>query len=92
MTSTLQHLIPYVDTVLRTSLNRLNVGSTTLTKLMRAVLPMQPKSSDTSASSGDIIYVLVEILKDGLRMKTKMSPLTISSLIEVCFTPTGFHD
>lgn len=52
---------------------------------------MQTRSSNSSAS-GDIICLLVDILKDGLRMKTKMSPLTISSLIEVCFALAGFQD
>lgn len=75
--------MPYVDTVLRTSLNRLNVDAATLTRLIRAGLPLQPKLNDSFAGSGGIIQVLVEVLVDGLRMKTKMSPLTISSLIEV---------
>lgn len=51
---------------------------------MEAALPTRPKANnDSSTGSTDVINILCEILLDGLRMKTKMAPLTVSSLIEV---------
>ncbi|KAF9533011.1 hypothetical protein CPB83DRAFT_806739 [Crepidotus variabilis] len=78
-----RELLPYVDTVLRVSLNRLNIQTEPLLRLIEVALAHKSKSTDAFAGgSTDIINILFEILLDGLKMKTKMPPLTIKCLIE----------
>jgi len=82
-----KEFISSVDVVLRTSLTRLGgVKASTLAQLIRAA-PVQPKSND----SMDVLSTLFDILSDGLRVKTKIAPLTLESLIEVgCSCCTDF--
>jgi len=78
-----QDFLPYVDNVLRISLNRHPVDMPSLTKLIKVSASLPAKAQDSAPNTIDIINVLFEILLDGLRMKTKMLPLTIKSLIQV---------
>ncbi|KAJ3516626.1 hypothetical protein NLJ89_g1005 [Agrocybe chaxingu] len=75
-----KELLPYVDTVLRVALNRLSVSTFCLTSLIKA-LPRQ-KTQEPVPGVLDLVAVLFELLLDGLRMKTKMLPATINSLID----------
>ncbi|KAF8910955.1 hypothetical protein CPB84DRAFT_1842225 [Gymnopilus junonius] len=75
--------LPYVDTLLRVALNRLYVDPSCLTRLIEVASAFRPKNQqETSSSTVDIINILIEILSDGLRMKTKVLPLTIKCLID----------
>ncbi|KAF8964709.1 hypothetical protein BDZ97DRAFT_1815206 [Flammula alnicola] len=82
-----KELLPYVDVVLRVALNRLRVDESCLTGLIDASIANKPKKQEPVPGSIDIINVLFDILVDGFRMKTKMLPLTIKSLIEVFYFP-----
>lgn len=74
-----KEFISSVDVVLRTSLTRLGgVTASTLAQLIQAA-PAQSKFND----SMDVLNTLFDILADGLRVKTKIAPLTLKSLIEV---------
>ncbi|KDR81629.1 hypothetical protein GALMADRAFT_239698 [Galerina marginata CBS 339.88] len=77
-----KELLPYVDTVLRVALNRLQVDLSSLNRLIKVASTYRPRVQDTAPGTVDIISVLFEILVDAIRMKTKMLPLTIKSLIE----------
>ena len=77
-------LLPYIDVVLRAALNRLHLDASCLGKLISVTTSHRPKAQESIQGGVDVINVLFEILGDGFRMKTKMAPLTIKILIEVC--------
>jgi hypothetical protein len=78
-------LLQYIDVVLRVALNRLHLDVSCLGKLISVTTVHRPKAQESLHS--DIVSVLFDILGDGFRMKTKMAPLTIKTLIEVCLNP-----
>ena len=78
-------LLQYIDVVLRVALNRLHLDVSCLGKLISVTTVHRPKAQESLHS--DIVSVLFDILGDGFRMKTKMAPLTIKILIEVCLNP-----
>lgn len=76
--------LPYINTLLRVALNRLHVSSSCLNRLIEVASVFRPKThQEPSSSTIDIVNTLVEILSDGLKMKTKVLPLTIKCLIDV---------
>uniref|UniRef100_A0A8H8CNC3 Phorbol-ester/DAG-type domain-containing protein n=1 Tax=Psilocybe cubensis TaxID=181762 RepID=A0A8H8CNC3_PSICU len=77
-------LLPYIETVVRAVSNRLHVKVSSLTILIQAAILSRPKNTENNGTL-DIVALLFEILLDGFRMKTKILPLTIKSLIE-CLT------
>jgi len=77
-----QDLLPYVETVLRVALNRLHVSKSSLTRLVHVSNSQRSKTREF-VSTMDTISVLYDVLLDGFRMKTKMVPSTLMSLIEV---------
>ncbi|KAF8163325.1 hypothetical protein B0H34DRAFT_805778 [Crassisporium funariophilum] len=79
-------LLPYVDTVLRVALNRLHVEARSLTLLVAATASPHHKTQASAQGVLDVTSVLFEILWDGFRMKTKISPLTIKCLVKVLTT------
>ncbi|CAA7271679.1 unnamed protein product [Cyclocybe aegerita] len=82
-----KELLPYIDTVLRVALNRLTVSTSCLTSLIKA-LPRQ-KAQESTPGVLDLVAVLFELLHDGLRMKTKMLPATVNSLVDKFTEPTS---
>lgn len=74
-----------MDTVVRTALNRLQVKPACISRLIQVAAPTRSKVKAQESIPGflNLIDVLFEILLDGLRMKTKMLPLTIKTLIDV---------
>ena len=82
--STFKELLPCIDVVLRVALNRLHLDAPCLGKLISVTTPHRPKAQESIQGGFDIINVLLDILGDGFRMKTKMAPSTIKVLIEVC--------
>lgn len=75
-------MLPYVETVLRVALNRLHVSKSSLTRLVHVSSSQRFKTQEF-VSTMDAINVLYDVLSDGFRMKTKMVPSTLMSLIEV---------
>lgn len=53
-------------------------------QLIKAVAPNKPKANDNSAII-EIVDLLFDVLLDGFRLKTRMSPITMKALIEVFF-------
>jgi len=76
--------MPYIDVVLRVALNRLHLDASCLGKLISVTTSHRPKAQESIQGGVDVINVLFDILGDGFRMKTKMAPSTIKTLIEVC--------
>ena len=81
---TFKDLLQCIDIVLRVALNRLHLDASCLGKLISVTSPHRPKAQESIQGGVDIINVLLDILGDGFRMKTKMAPSTIKVLIEVC--------
>ncbi|PPQ66076.1 hypothetical protein CVT26_010818 [Gymnopilus dilepis] len=77
-----KEFLPYVDTLLRAALNRLHVNSPSLIRLLDVASAFQPKIHQESSTVFDVFNTLVEILADGLRMKTKALPLAIKCLAD----------
>ncbi|KAF4615386.1 hypothetical protein D9613_003079 [Agrocybe pediades] len=80
--SNASELMAYADTVVRVALNRLHVSSSCLTRLITVTQSLRPKNQEVTPGSIDMTGVLFDILQDGFLMKTKISPLTMKSLIE----------
>lgn len=78
-------MLSYTDTVLRVALNRLNVNTTSLSRLLQVSTTLYRKTtlSDTSPPINGIVLVVFEILSDGLRMKARALPSTLKSMLEV---------
>ena len=66
------------------ALNRLHLDASCLGKLISVTTPHRPKAQESIQGGVDVISVLFDILGDGFRMKTKITPSTIKVLIEVC--------
>lgn len=75
----------YTDTVLRVALNRLNVTTASLSRLVHVTTNLYRKVQprDPTGQSNSIVMVIFEILSDGLRMKARVLPSTLTSMIEV---------
>lgn len=84
-TTTLQQLLPSINTVLRAVLGRLYVDTACLALLSHAsAFHHHPGPVQESTSSAvPVVNVLLEILLDGLRLKARVLPMTLKSIIEV---------
>jgi len=85
LTTTLQELLPSINTVLRAALNRLYVDTACLARLSHvSAFHHHPGPVQESTSSAvPVVNVLLEILLDGLRLKARILPMTLKSIIEV---------
>jgi len=81
-----QEMLTYVDTVMRVVLNRLHVNASCLSSLLQ-VTARKIGFDEHSTSPSSIVLLMFEILGDGLRMKARVLPSTLSSMLEVEFSP-----
>jgi hypothetical protein len=77
-------MLTYVDTVMRVVLNRLNVSTSCLSHLLQ-VTARKTDFNGQSALPNSIFLLMFEILGDGLRMKARVLPSTLKSMLEVEF-------
>lgn len=77
-------MLHYVDTVMRVVLNRLCVSTKSLSHLIQATMGLLRKqqSNDAPTANG-VVPLIFEMLSDGLRMKARILPFTIRSMLEV---------
>jgi hypothetical protein len=75
-------MLTYIDILLRAVLNRLNVSSSCLSHLLQ-VTARKTDHNAHSASPNSIILLIFEILGDGLRMKARVLPYTLGSMLKV---------
>lgn len=75
-------MLAYIDTVMRVVLNRLNVDASCLSHLLQATARKMDLIGQ-SASPNSIVLLMFEILGDGLRLKARVLPSTLSSMLEV---------
>lgn len=66
------------------ALNRLHLDASCLSKLILITTSHRPKAQESFQGGVDVVNILIDILGDGFRMKTKIAPSTIKILIEVC--------
>ena len=78
-------MLTYVDAVLRVVLNRLDVNASCISRLLHvaASLYRRTESSGPHPSVNSIAVLVLEILADGLRMKARVLPSTLRSMLEV---------
>ncbi|KAJ8700118.1 hypothetical protein PTI98_003174 [Pleurotus ostreatus] len=86
-----REMFNYTETMLRIILNRLDVKSSSLSQLIRVAAtivkkPYQPNTHSTQTPPNSIVQVVFEILGDGLRLKSRVQPTTIASMLEVITT------
>lgn len=87
----------YTETMLRIILNRLDVKSSSLSQLIRVAATIvkknhQPNTHSTQTPPNSIVQVVFEILGDGLRLKSRVQPTTIASMLEVSVYILHRHD
>ncbi|KAG6900874.1 hypothetical protein C0993_009992 [Termitomyces sp. T159_Od127] len=86
-------ILSSIDTILRALLSRLNVGTEGLSRLLQATSSLHKKTSNDTGVTNVVLHSLLEILSDGLRLKARVLPSTLKSMIEVVMTtdtPGGF--
>lgn len=78
-------MLSYTNTVLRVILNRLNVDTASLSRLIHVTASVYRKThfADTNGAIMGIIPIIFEVLGDGLRMKARVLPATLKSMLEV---------
>jgi len=84
-------MLSYTETVLRVALNRLSVKTTSLSRLLHVTSNLYRKAqpyNTTAGQSNAIVPAILEILADGLRMKARVLPSTLTSMLEVCCDKT----
>jgi hypothetical protein len=87
----LQELLSSVETVLRVALTRFNVSTECLSRMLHVTSTLFRKSQSRPGTAGQtqtntIAMVVFEILAEGLRREGRVTPSTISSMIEVTQT------
>ena len=83
-----QELLPYTEAVLRTCLVKFHVTTASLSRLLHAASPLIRKAGQgpvAQPSFSNLVIAVCEILADGLRVKTRLFPSTLSCILEVCF-------
>ncbi|KAF9464728.1 hypothetical protein BDZ94DRAFT_1255766 [Collybia nuda] len=86
-----REMLPYVDTVMRVALNRLRVDTKILSRLIQAtagLLRKHPTSDAPAVNANGVINLIFEILSDALRMKARILPSTLKSMIEAIIMDT----
>lgn len=76
-----REMLIYVDTVMRVVLNRLNISASCLSHLLQATAN-KTDFNGHSTSPNSIVLLMFEILGDGLRMKARVLPSTLKSMLE----------
>ncbi|KAF9075268.1 hypothetical protein BDP27DRAFT_1315801 [Rhodocollybia butyracea] len=84
-----RELLSYTDTVLRAALNRMNVDSTALSRLVQVTATLYRKGPSVSGEpSNNVILVIFEILNEGLRLKARVLPGTVKAMLETTMSTT----
>ena len=84
-------MLVYLDNFLRAALIRFNVSQQSLAQILqvtanlRNMTRQQAPAVNGQDPSSSVIAAIFDILSEGLRRKTRVPPLTLSSLSEVCF-------
>lgn len=78
-----QDILSSIDTILRILLSRLNIGTEGLSRLLQATSSLRRKTTNETAVTNVVLHSLLEILSDGLRLKARILPSTLKSMIEV---------
>ncbi|OBZ75571.1 hypothetical protein A0H81_04216 [Grifola frondosa] len=82
-----RELLSFMDTLLRASLGRFHVSVASLRRLLQVTTALFKKAK-TAASSSDAVRVnpvlntMFDILRDSLRVTTRISPATLTALID----------
>ncbi|KAK0483676.1 hypothetical protein IW261DRAFT_1464504 [Armillaria novae-zelandiae] len=80
-------MLTYTDAILRMTLTRLAVDEECLSKLIQVTATLYRKTQSTdSVPENAIIAVVLELLSDGLRMKIRVLPITLKSMLEAVMT------
>ncbi|TFK42558.1 hypothetical protein BDQ12DRAFT_676416 [Crucibulum laeve] len=84
-----REILPYVDTVLRVTLNRLHVTSTCLKRLLEVTTTLSRKNQaqDPATPVNGIMSVIYEILGDALRIKARVQPSTLKAMLDALTSP-----
>ncbi|KAL0946866.1 hypothetical protein HGRIS_013032 [Hohenbuehelia grisea] len=80
-----RELLPYVDIMLRTVLTRLTVNTKSLVQLVHVSSSLFRKTQPElpgQASPNNVVQIIFEILGDGLRLKTRVHPASITAMLE----------
>lgn len=82
-------MLPYVDTVMRVILNRLCISTKSLSHLIQATASLfrKQQSNDSAPTANGVVPLIFEMLLDGLRMKARILPSTLRSMLEVSKIP-----
>lgn len=82
-------MLPYVDTVMRVILNRLSISTKSLSHLIQATASLfrKQQSNDSAPTANGVVPLIFEMLLDGLRMKARILPSTLRSMLEVSKLP-----
>lgn len=83
-----QELLSHVDAVLRAVLARFNVGTQCLSRVLHVTSTLFRKMQPRTATAGQLQHNAVamtvfEILADGLRKEGRLTPSTVTCIIEV---------
>ncbi|KAF9454513.1 hypothetical protein P691DRAFT_770412 [Macrolepiota fuliginosa MF-IS2] len=81
-------LLPYLDTLLRVTLTRLQVDNKSVSLLLVVTNGLRRKNQplDPTSISSNIVPTVFEILGDGLRLKTRLLASTLKSILEALLT------
>lgn len=82
-------LLGYTETLLRAALNRCNVSTESLVRLIqvtsllyRRAAAAKPVGSD-ALPSNPIVHAMLEVIAESVRLKARTTPATLTSLFEV---------
>jgi hypothetical protein len=78
-------MLTYVDTAMRAVLNKLNVSTSCLSYLLQVTARKTDHNAHNTSPTNSILLLMFEILGDGLRMKARVLPYTLGSMLEVEF-------
>ncbi|KAF8636667.1 hypothetical protein AX17_003473 [Amanita inopinata Kibby_2008] len=78
----IRDIMPYVENVIRIILTRLAVTFSSLFRLLSATQSLQRRNDSVIFSNG-IPQVIFEVLGDGLRLKARVPPCTLTTLSQV---------
>lgn len=79
--------------MLRVLLNRSNINTKSLSRLLQATAALfRHIPGDNPPQANNIILLMYELLADALRLKTRMLPFTLKSILEVRHCLIMCHD
>lgn len=84
-----REMLACVDTILRGALHRLDVDTTTLSRLLHVTASLYRKShpGDSGGPTNPVILAIFEMLAETLRLKTRTLPATLRAMLEIIGTP-----